>query len=67
MFHNAHKIINIYLKMNVLVLVWIQKINLLKFKRVIIYVLRIVMEMLGMKIKIINKFVVIKSNVKEIK
>lgn len=67
MFHNAYKIINIYLKMNVLVLVWIQKINLLKFKRVIIYVLRIVMEMLGMKIKIINKFVVIKSNVKEIK
>ena len=67
MFHNAHKIINIYLKMNVLVLVWIQKINLLKFKKVIIYVLKIVMEMFGMKIKINNKFVVIKSNVKEIK
>lgn len=31
------------------------------------YVLKIVMEMFGMKIKIINKFVVIKHNVKEIK
>ena len=34
---------------------------------IVIYVLKIVMEMFGMKIKIINKFVVIKSNVKEIK